>query len=194
MQQATLELQRAETQLKGATAGMREAQNSEGVLDATAEAEAVNKIIMALRLELIRAQQQVAGQGESVSADAPQVRVLKTRIQTLEDQIGKYSNQIADKGQTGESLADRKRTLDLKQTDISVAMQRYIMASTAFENARLELETQKAYIAPFIQPMLAAKATYPKRWWDWFLVSGPALVAWGLLGGVALLVRDHMAK
>lgn len=194
LDQATRELTRAETQLKGATAGMREAQNSEGVLDATVEAEAINKIIMALRLEVARAQQQIAGQGDTVSSEAPQVRVLNARVQTLQDQISKYSNQIADKGQTGESLADRKRTLDLKQTDIAVAMQRYIMASTAFENARLDLETQKTYLAPFIAPMLATKATYPKRWWDWFLVAGPALFAWGLLAGVGFLMRDHMAK
>jgi capsular polysaccharide transport system permease protein len=194
LDQATLELHRAEAQLKGATAGMREAQNSEGVLDATVEAEAVNKVITMLRLELAKTQQQIGAQGESVLADAPQVKVLNSRVQTLQDQIGRYSNQIADKNQTGESLADRKRALDLKQTDLGVAMQRYVMASAAFENARLDLETQKTFLAPFIKPMLAAKATYPKRWWSWFLISGPALLAWTLLAGGGFLVRDHMAK
>jgi hypothetical protein len=42
--------------------------------------------------------------------------------------------------------------------------------------------------------MLATKATYPKRWWSWFLISGPALLAWILLAGGGFLVRDHMAK
>ena len=45
LKQAKLELQRAEVQLKGATAEMREAQNSQGVLDATVEAESINKIV-----------------------------------------------------------------------------------------------------------------------------------------------------
>jgi capsular polysaccharide transport system permease protein len=120
--------------------------------------------------------------------------VLNARVQTLQDQISKFSNQIADKNQGGESLADRKRALDLKQTDLAVAMQRYIMASVAFENARLDLETQKAYLAPFIRPMLATRATYPRRWWDWFLISGPAVLAWALIAGAGFLVRDHMAK
>jgi capsular polysaccharide transport system permease protein len=194
LDQATLELHRAEAQLKTATAGMRETQNSEGVLDATVEAEAVSKIITLLRMELAKAQQQIAAQGEAVSADAPQVKVLNSRVQTLQDQIGKYSNQIADKNQTGESLADRKGVLDLKKTDLAVAMQRYVMSSAAFENARLDLETQKTFLAPFIKPMLATKATYPKRWWNWFLITGPALLGWGLLAGMGFLVRDHMAK
>jgi capsular polysaccharide transport system permease protein len=194
LQQATLEFQRAEAQLKTATADMRETQNSQGMLDATVEAQAVNKIVTQLRLELARAEQQIAGQGDTVSADAPQVRLLNARVQTLQDQISKFSSQIADKNQGGESLADRKRALDLKQTDLGIAMQRYVMASVAFENARLDLETQKSYLAPFVKPMLATRATYPKRWWDWFLISGPALLAWALIAGAGFLVRDHMAK
>jgi capsular polysaccharide transport system permease protein len=194
VRQSELELHRAETQLKAATADLREAQNSTGVLDATIEAEALNKVVTMLRMDLAKAQQQIAGQGETVTGDAPQVRVLNSRVQILQDQIAKYSTQIADKNQGGESLADRKRALDLKQTDLGVAMQRYVMASIAFENARLDLETQKTYLAPFIKPMLATKATYPKRLWDWFLISGPALFAWSLLAGGAFLVRDHMAK
>jgi len=192
--QSEQELHRAETQLKAATADMREAQNSQGVLDATVEAEALGKVITLLRMDLAKAQQQIAGQGNSVSPDAPQVRVLNSRVQILEDQIAKYTAQIADKNQGGESLADRKRALDLRQTDLTVAMQRYVMASIAFENARLDLETQKVYLVPFVQPMLATRATYPKRLWYWFLICGPALAAWGIIAGGALLVRDHMAK
>jgi capsular polysaccharide transport system permease protein len=194
LKQAEFELHRAEGQLKGATADMREAQNSQGVLDATVEAEALNKIVTLLRLDLVKAQQQIAGQGDGVSADAPQVRVLNARVQTLQEQINKYATQIADKNLGGESMADRKRALDLQQTELAVAMQRYIMASVAFENARLDLETQKAYLAPFIKPMLSTKPTYPKRWWDWFLISGPALLAWALVSASAFLIRDHMAK
>jgi capsular polysaccharide transport system permease protein len=194
LQQATLEFQRAEAQLKMATADMRETQNSQGMLDVAVEAQAVNKIISQLRMELARAEQQIAGQGDTVSADAPQVRLLNARVQTLQDQISKFSSQIADKKHGGESLADSKRALDLKQTDLGIAMQRYVMASVAFENARLDLETQRSYLAPFVKPMLATRATYPKRWWDWFLISGPALLAWALIAGAGFLVRDHMAK
>jgi capsular polysaccharide transport system permease protein len=173
---------------------MRDVRNSEGVLDATLEAEAVNKIIMVLRLELAKVQQQIAAQGDSVSVDAPQVRLMNARVQTLQEQIGKYAMQIADKNQGGESLADRKSVLDLKQIELNIALQRYVMASAAYESARVDIETQKAYLSPFIKPMLATKATYPKRMWEWFLICGPALLAWALLSGAAFMVRDHKAK
>ena len=194
LRQAQDELQRAEAQLRDATTGMRDVRNSEGVLDATLEAEAVNKIIMVLRLELAKVQQQIAAQGDSVSVDAPQVKLMNARVQTLQEQIGKYAMQIADKNQGGESLADRKSVLDLKQIELNIALQRYVMASATYETARVDMETQKAYLSPFIQPMLATKATYPKRMWEWFLICGPALLAWALLSGAAFLVRDYKAK
>jgi capsular polysaccharide transport system permease protein len=194
LRQAQEELQRAEAQLRNATSGMRDVRNSEGVLDATVEAEAVNKVIMTLRLELARVQQQIAAQGDSVSVDAPQVRLMNARVQTLQEQIGRYAMQIGDKNQGGESLADRKSALDLKQVEVNIAMQRYVVASMGYENARVDIETQKAYLSPFIKPMLATKATYPKRMWEWFLICGPALFAWALLTGAAFLVRDYMAK
>jgi hypothetical protein len=30
--------------------------------------------------------------------------------------------------------------------------------------------------------------------WEWFLICGPALLAWALLSGAAFMVRDHKAK
>ncbi len=194
LQQAELELQRAEGQLKFATAEMREAQNAQGVLDATVEAQALDRVVTQLRMELVKVQQQIASQGETVSADAPQVRVLNSRAQILQDQISKYASQIADKDHGGESLADRKRALDLKQTDLAIAMQRYVMASLAYENARVDLETQKAYISAFIKPMLPTRSTYPNRLWNWFLIAGPALLIWALIAGAGFMVRDYMAK
>jgi capsular polysaccharide transport system permease protein len=119
---------------------------------------------------------------------------MNARVQTLQEQIGRYAMQIGDKNQGGESLADRKSALDLKQVEVNIAMQRYVVASMGYENARVDIETQKAYLSPFIKPMLATKATYPKRMWEWFLICGPALLAWALLTGAAFLVRDYMAK
>ena len=72
--------------------------------------------------------------------------MLNSRAQALQDQIDKYASQIADKNQGGEGMADRKRALDLKQTDLSVAMQRYLLASIAFENARVDLWTHRRLI------------------------------------------------
>ena len=61
--QAQSELKRAEQRLQTASAAMRDARDKEGVLDAGAAAEALNKVVTTLRLELSHLEQDVASQG-----------------------------------------------------------------------------------------------------------------------------------
>jgi capsular polysaccharide transport system permease protein len=63
-----------------------------------------------------------------------------------------------------------------------------------FENARVDLETQRAYLVSFLRPTLAEKSLYPRRWIEWGIIVAPATIGWLALIAVAFLVRDHMAK
>ena len=102
--QARTELTRAEEQLKNATGSMRDARNTEGVLDAPAAAEAINKLITTLRLELAQTQEDLALHSDSATSDSPQARLLTARVQSLKSQIDEYSTQIAGGGERGRAL------------------------------------------------------------------------------------------
>ncbi|MBY0611627.1 MAG: hypothetical protein K2P80_05540 [Beijerinckiaceae bacterium] len=90
------------------------------------------------------------------------------------------------------TLAASMSIMERFQLDLSLAQQQYASAATAYESARLDVETQHAYLTPFLAPTLAQKAIYPKRWWNWSIIVFPALVLWLILLGVSFLVRDHM--
>lgn len=193
--QARTELTRAEEQLKNATASMRDARNAEGVLDAPAAAEAVNKLITSLRLELAQTQEDLALHSDSATSDSPQARLLTARVQSLKSQIDEYSTQIASGGEKGQgSLAQRAGVLSVHQIELDLAQQRYALAASMFENARVDLETQRAYLVSFLRPTLAEKSLYPRRWIEWAIIVAPATIGWLALVAVAFLVRDHMAK
>lgn len=193
--QARAELTRAENQLKAATAAMRDARNAEGVLDAPAAAEAINKIITALRLELARTEEDLALQGDAEVLDSPQTRLLHARVQSLKNQIEEYSTQIASGGDRGAgSLAQHAGVLSTHQIELDLAQQRYALAAATFENARVDLETQRAYLVSFLRPTLAEKSLYPRRWLEWAIIVAPATLGWAALVAIAFLVRDHMAK
>ena len=193
--QARTELTRAEEQLKRATAAMRGARDSEGVLDAPAAAEAINKVITSLRMELAQTREDLALHSDAETLESPQARLLAARIQSLKSQIDDYSTQIAGGGEKGlESLAQHEGVLSRHQIELSVAQQRYAVATAAFENARVDLETQRAYLISFLRPTLAEKSLYPRRWIEWAIIVAPATLAWLALIAVAFLVRDHMAK
>lgn len=193
--QARTELTRAEEQLKNATGSMRDARNTEGVLDAPAAAEAINKLITTLRLELAATQEDLALHSDSETSDSPQARLLTARVQSLKSQIDEYSTQIAGGGERAEgSLAQRAGVLSMHQIELDLARQRYALAASMFENARVDLETQRAYLVSFLRPTLAEKSLYPRRWIEWGIIVAPATIGWLALVAMAFLVRDHMAK
>ncbi|MGD9544635.1 MAG: hypothetical protein AB7F41_08080 [Methylocystis sp.] len=193
--QARTELTRAQEQLKNSTAAMRDARNAEGVLDAPAAAEAINKIITALRLELAQTEGDLALHSDSAALDSPQARLLAARVQSLKSQIDEYSAQIASGDEKGAgSLAKRAGVLSSHQIELDLAQQRYALAAATFESARVDLETQRAYLVSFLRPTLAEKSLYPRRWLEWAIIVAPATIGWLALVAVAFLVRDHMAK
>lgn len=193
--QSQVELTRAEQNLKRATTAMRDARNAAGVLDATAAAGALNNVITMLRIQLSQAEQNLAVQTNADIVNSPQSRVLKARIASLRDQIKEYSGQIAGTADSNDgNMAGRLGALSSYQIDLELARQEYAQAAVTFENARIDLETQHAYLISFLQPALAEKSTYPRRGWEWAIVVLPSLLIWSLLVGIAFLVRDNMAK
>lgn len=193
--QARTELTRAEEHLKNATGAMRDARNTEGVLDAPAAAEAINKLITTLRLELAQTQEDLALHSDAATSDSPQARLLTARVQSLNSQIDEFSTQIASGSERGAgSLAQRAGVLSTHQIELDLAQQRYALAASMFENARVDLETQRAYLVSFLRPTLAEKSLYPRRWIEWAIIVAPATIGWLAFAAVAFLVRDHMAK
>jgi capsular polysaccharide transport system permease protein len=191
--QARAELTRAEEQLKNATSEMRDTRNAEGVLDAPSAAEAINKIINQLRMELSAAEESLAMQSSAAAGGSPQARLLHARVNSLKKQIATYSAQIANRENAG-SLAEHAGVLSEKQVELTLAQQQYGLAATAYESARVDLEAQRAYLAPFLRPTLAQKSTYPRRWLEWAIIVVPAVLLWAAIVALAFVVRDHMAK
>lgn len=91
-------------------------------------------------------------------------------------------------------MATRLSLLSRRQTDLDLARQNYAQASATFENARVDLETQHAYLVTSMRPILAQKSTYPRRWWEWSIVVFPCLLGWAIFVGIAFLIRNNMAK
>ena len=189
------ELDRAEARLQQATLSMRDARNAEGVLDAKSAGEALDKVVAALQLEKAKLEQDLASQMGG-GAESPMARVLNARISAVGKQIDSYSRQIASVQSTagGGSMADRMGLLSRWQTELDLARQQYAQAAAVFQNARINLETQQAYLVTSLRPTLAQESTYPRRWWEWSIVVFPSLLVWAISAAIALLVRDNMAK
>ncbi|MCW5701019.1 MAG: hypothetical protein KIT82_00325 [Bradyrhizobium sp.] len=192
LRQAQSELARAEATLQEKIRGMRDLRNSEGVLDADKTAEAMVKMLAEMRLQKLQLEQEYAVQMRTVAPQTPHLRVLAARIASMKEQIEKLEGQMTRSGvQNAPALADAIGQFDRQKLERDIAQKQYVAAATAFERARMQLETQQLYLATFLKPVLAQEALYPKRWWIWSIIMLGALALWGAGVGIAVLVRNY---
>jgi capsular polysaccharide transport system permease protein len=186
-------LSRAEERLRASTAEMRSIRNTEGVLDAGRTAEVLTKITGELRLQLITAEQENETLQGLLSPDAPQLRILRERIANMREQIESLERKMTTKGESLATLSGSMERFDRGTLDRKIAEQQYIAAAAAFEQARLNVETQQVYLATFLYPTLAQEALYPRRLLMWLAFSVSSLALWGAGVGSAVLVKNHIA-
>jgi capsular polysaccharide transport system permease protein len=192
---AKTELERAETALQDKVRTMRDLRNSDQVLDATATADVMTKMLGELRLSRIRLEQEYSALMRSVEPSAPNARVLNARIASLKNEIAKLEGQMTQAGgRTGTALSDSMSRFEREKLELDFAQKQYVAASAAYERARIELESQQVYLATFLKPVLAQGPLYPKRWWLWAIVLVGCLALWGAGVGSVVLVRNYGAR
>jgi len=195
LRQARTELARANQDLQEKITAMRNLRNTEGVLDTTQTSQVMIQTLGELRLDLARLQQEYDAQRRTIAATAPQMLVLAARIASMKDSIRNFEAKMTDtRGATGPALANSIGRFERLSLEQSIAQKQYLAAASAYEQARVDLETQNLYLATFMHPELAQEALYPRRLWLWSIVAVLSLLLWGLGTGLAVVVRNHVAS
>ena len=195
LRQARTELARANRNLQAKTDAMRKLRNTEGVLDTAKTGEVMTQTLGDLRLDLVRLEQQYDAQRQAVLPTAPQLRVLAARIESMKDAIRNFEARMTDPhGKSGPALSDSMGRFERFALEEAIAQKQYVAAATAYEQARVDLDTQNLYLATFMHPVLAQEALYPRRLWLWSVVAVISLLLWGGGVGIAVLVRNHVAN
>lgn len=193
LQRAGIELDRSRRKLETTVSELRDARNLSGVLNVDTVAQSYMSLITDLRQELSK-QELLLG---SSAPDSPQRQTISNRISVLRNQITQYETTIAGDGKPGTAqanLAEVATQMQRKEIEHSIAKDDYADAMAAYESARIVTERQRSYLLVYVDPILPQKSTYPQRilmFFSIFAISG--LLAASAVG-IAILVRDHMAK
>ncbi len=162
---AESELSRAENRLSAARVALRDLRNAEATLDPRRTAEGIGKLIAELRLEKIRLEQEIgAARRGRVGADAPQVQILRARIDVIGQQIASLEDQVTSQDASQKSALSGKITrFDELELERQIAEKQYTLAAAALERARVNAEGKRVYLATFVHPVLPAESSYPYR-------------------------------
>jgi capsular polysaccharide transport system permease protein len=196
---AERDMQQATQALAKARIKMEYERNAEGLIDVNQTNQALSDLSAGLESDLLKEQQEYDTEIRYVSADAPQMQVLKTRITAMKTQLQQMQAQLTTKNeQSASAIADK--ALSGKMTKYSevdlderIAEKRYALSVAAVETAHMLSERKLLYLHEVVAPSLPQESNYPRRWLDVGMTFFGSLLAWfGTLAAMAF-VRNHMA-
>jgi capsular polysaccharide transport system permease protein len=184
---ARSEVAAAEERAKSAALAVSAFRNSRAVVDPEKQATVQLQQIAKLQEELIATKTQLI-QLQSVTADNPQIPVLKRRVKALETAVDEESLRVT--GGTA-SLSNKATEYQRLVLENDFASRQLAIAMSALEQARNEANRKQLYLEKIVHPSHPDIAVEPKRLKSMLGVVLGGLMAWGVLGLLLASVREH---
>lgn len=176
-----------EARLVKARAALRDYRDTSQEISPEEAAKLAIQLIAGLEEELTKLNADLATAKSQMSEDTPRIRLLKTRIESLEQQLslerqrlGTGARKAAKNNPNVSDVAGRIAKYEELETEREFAERAYTAALTALERARIEADNRQRYLALFIEPTLSEMAQYPGRFLNSLLVTLGLLFAWGI--------------
>jgi capsular polysaccharide transport system permease protein len=187
------EVGRAEKRLKLALSRLREFRDKEGIIDPRKTADATVALAGRVRDELVRADTELSTLKHYMRDDAPSIKMLEARVQSLQAQRRAVESEVTDTEKTrSEALSRVMGSYEQLESERTFAENTYQHALQALDRSRLNADRQQVYLATFVRPTLPEEALYPRRLQALGVIFLIAIVIWAI-GGVAVQsVRDHL--
>ncbi|WP_244512821.1 capsule biosynthesis protein [Ensifer sp. LC163] len=186
-------LDRAAEQLKSAREALQLSRNQAGVLSVEGTTTVINKLIGDIESERLELQQQYDAKLQSVSRQAPQMLVLKRKIEAKEKQTASLREQLAGSSGNARNLADVSTEFAQKQLEQELAEQQFSASVKTFEQIQFVSRQQLLYLDAYLLPQRPDTSEYPKRvFWIVCVLIG-SFAVWGVVLGCAAALRRQMS-
>jgi len=194
LRNADEEVGRAEKRLKSALTRLREFRDKEGIIDPRKTADATVALAGRVRDELVRAGTELSTLKHYMRDDAPSIKMLEARVQSLEAQRRAVESEVTDTEKTrSEALSRVMGSYEQLESERAFAENTYQHALQALDRSRINADRQQVYLATFVQPTLPEEALYPRRLQSFAVASGVAFVVWMIGGFILQSIRDHLS-
>jgi len=187
VQFAAHEVQDAQMGARNAAVALAAFRNTHGVVDPEEQAKAQLEMISKLQDELIGARVQLL-QLRNIAPDNPQVPVLVTRVNGLQQQIDQQTGRVAGGRRSLSQTAVQYERLELER---QYADRRLAAAMNSLQDAEDEARRKQAYVERITQPSQPDEAAEPRRLRGILATLVLGLVAWGILRLLLAGVREH---
>ena len=189
---AQTNMDNAKNQLQNTRQQLLSARNQTGVLSVEGSSTILTNLISAVQTDRIGLQQKYDALLGAVSADAPQMRVLKREIDSKQKQLDQLNSQIAGQDTSKQNLADVSVDMSQRELEQNLAEQQFATSMKTLEQVQFVSKQQLLYLDTFLAPNLPDDAEYPKRalWIGGILAV--TLLIWGAVVGTLTNIRSRL--
>jgi capsular polysaccharide transport system permease protein len=191
MRMAEDEVRKTEGSVEAALLDMRKFRDEKGYIDPIASANSTSQLLLQLMGEKIRVQSDYFVATRAMSAEAPTVATLKTRLDSLDGQISDLKSKLAGDSTGGATISAALVKFESLEMQRRFAEKMYELAQDSLERARIKAERQNVYVEVFVPPALPEEAKYPERTLLGLLIPAGLLIVWGILALTAAAIEDH---
>ncbi|NBE06427.1 hypothetical protein [Paragemmobacter ruber] len=200
---AEAELARAEAALKAQRAAIAAFRENEQSIDPNQTVATQENVLRDLQSQLATAQAEMRSLRAFLSSDAPSIRVLGSRIASIENQIAQERANLG-RGRTdgaapaapsetdADTLNSAVSLYEALAVDLEFHERTYVSALSSLEAARLEADRQQRYLAAVVLPSLPESPTYPRVFLSLALVFSVCFFTWGIVSMFIHVIREHM--
>jgi capsular polysaccharide transport system permease protein len=197
LEEAQREIVTAEDRLKTARSAVREYRNTTQEIDPVEGARLTGQLISSLELQLAQLNTSLSTARAEMSEDSPRIRVLKSQIDSLRQQIDLERARIGqgtvrtNDDSTDMPVAGRLQQFEALETERDFAERAYAAALSSMESARQDANNRQRYLATFIEPTLSERAQYPARLLTAFLATLAFLFGWTVIVMAYYNIKDR---
>jgi len=193
LRDAEEEVGRAEKRLKSALTRLRDFRDKEGIIDPRKTADATVALAGRVRDELVRADTELSTLKHYMRDDAPSIKMLEARVQSLEAQRRAVESEVTDTEKTrSEALSRVMGSYEQLESERTFAENTYQHALQALDRSRINADRQQVYLATFVRPTLPEEPLYPWRLQSVAVATGVAFAVWMIGGFILQSIRDHL--
>lgn len=204
---AQAEVDRAEAALKAQRAAIAAFRESEQRIDPQQSVAAQENVVASLQSSLATAEAEMRSLRSFLSPDAPSIKVLESRIASIEKQIAaERANLVTEREAPATGAASDASTppiaagslnsavslYEALAVDLDFHQQTYVSALASLESARIEADRQQRYLAAVVLPALPEKASYPQHFLTLSLIAAIAFLIWGIVAMLIHVIREHL--
>jgi capsular polysaccharide transport system permease protein len=185
------EVKRSLGNVQDSLQALREFREKAGIVDPISSATLTNTLLLQMLGEKIKLENELFVMQRISPDNATGLRVLRTNIQSVDQQVERLKAALTGASAEGRSVAAALVRYEELEMQRIFSTKMLGIAQEALTRAIQRAERQNIYLTVFVPPSLPEESRHPDRLAMSFVVPISLILLWGVLAMLAATIQDH---